>query len=70
MWLRVFGVPPEGLALTLELAGDGPVTVGVSDLDYRLPPLEGAPVGPRPDGWIPSTSWLSDATIAFQSFVF
>lgn len=70
VWVRIFGVPPEGLALTLELAGDGPVEVGVSDLSYGLPDLEGAPSGPRPAGWIPSTSWLSDATIAYQSFVF
>ena len=47
--LRFYGWPPEGLALTLDLAAEEPVTMQVIEQSYGLPAVDGGPAARPPD---------------------
>ena len=65
-----YGLPHEGVELTLELKSSGPVKLRVNDRSYGLPDLPGLVVKNRPDHIIPSTSPLSDVTMVSRVFTF
>lgn len=58
--LRLLGMPPEGLALTLELAEAQPVDLVVTDQSFGLPVPPGEQPDPRPEGSIPRPGWWTD----------
>lgn len=67
-YLYYYALPPEGVVLTVERNSAKPLTVRVIDLSYGLPPVNG--LLKRPDQFIPSMYFVSDATLVGKSFTF
>ncbi len=67
-YVYYYALPPEGAVLTLETRSANPLSARVIDLSYGLPALSG-PVK-RPDYFIPSMYFVSDATLVSKSFTF
>lgn len=68
--LYYYAPPQEGIELTIETKSAEPLRVKVIDLSYGLPPLPNAASLIRPDYLIPSTYFVSDATLVSKSFTF
>jgi hypothetical protein len=68
--LRYFGLPPEGIELTLTIRTAGPVKIRVIDQSYGLPELPGTVLKPRPDGFIPAPYPYSDLTLVERLLTF
>lgn len=61
--------PPEGLELTVETDAAAPFRLGVEDLSYGLPEVQGVTVRPRADDSMPVPSYrTSDTTVVRTVF--
>lgn len=67
-YVYYYALPPEGAVLTLETKSANPLSARVIDLSYGLPALN-EPLK-RPDYFIPSMYFVSDATLVSKSFTF
>ncbi|HVG18162.1 MAG TPA: M28 family peptidase [Blastocatellia bacterium] len=67
--LRYYSFPKEGLDLTLEVAGDGPIKLVAVDQSYGLPDMAAA-YSPRPDYLMPQPHPLSDSVLVGKSYTF
>ena len=69
--LNYYGVPSEGIELSLTVNTTGPIKVYVVDQSYGLPEIAGNSYKPRPASLIP-TAWqsFSDQTLVNKSFTF
>jgi hypothetical protein len=63
-------LPPEGIALALDVKAAGPLKLKVVDQSFGLPQLPGATYTPRPASFIPSPDPLNDSTLVSKSFVY
>ncbi|HEX8089070.1 MAG TPA: hypothetical protein VF762_09475, partial [Blastocatellia bacterium] len=68
--VRYYGLPKEGIDLTLEIAGDLPVKLVVVDQSYGLPDTRDAAYSPRPDYLMPQPHPLSDSVLVGKSYTF
>ncbi|MFP5264026.1 MAG: M20/M25/M40 family metallo-hydrolase [Blastocatellia bacterium] len=68
--LRYYSLPKEGLDLTLEVAGGGPVRLVAVDQSYGLPDAREAAYSPRPDYLMPQPHPLSDCVLVAKSYTF
>lgn len=55
--LQYYGVPPEGIDITLEIGASQSLTLQVSDLSWELPGVVGAAFQPRPDDMMPTSNF-------------
>ncbi|MEP7339287.1 MAG: M20/M25/M40 family metallo-hydrolase [Acidobacteriota bacterium] len=69
--LNYYGLPADGIDLTLQVKTTGPVKIFVTDQSYGLPEIPGADYKPRPKTLMPS-AWLpfSDQSLVNKSFTF
>ncbi len=69
--LNYYGVPPEGIELSLTLNTTGPIKLFVVDQSYGLPEIIGITYKPRPADLMP-TAWqyFSDQTVVNKVFRF
>lgn len=65
-----YGLPREGVELTLELKSPAPLTLRVNDRSYGLPELPGVAIKERPDYIMPSASPFSNVTLVSKAFTF
>lgn len=68
--LRYYGVPAEGLDLSLTVRPNGPLKVRVVDQSYGLAEVSGAGFGARPAGLMPMSQPTSDVVLVSKSYVF
>lgn len=70
-WALQFWAPPAGgFDLTLELRGQQPVPLKVTEQSYGLPQAPGVSYKPRPDYIIPSYSRYSNMSLLSKSYAF
>jgi hypothetical protein len=67
---RYYGLPKEGIDLTLEVAGDAPVKLAAVDQSLGLPDIANVSYAPRPDYLIPAPYPLNDSTLVGKSYTF
>lgn len=63
-------LPPEGIALALDVKATEPVKLKVVDQSFGLPRFPGVHYNPRPASFIPSADPLNDSTLVSKSFIF
>jgi hypothetical protein len=68
--LRYYGIPKEGVELSLVLKASGSVTLMVTDQSYGLPEGPTLSFTPRPDHMMASILPFSDMTLVTKSFTF
>lgn len=68
--LSYFGLPEEGIELSLELKSSAPVELKIEDCSYGLPEIPGQPHRGRPDHIIASAAQYSDCTVVIRSVTF
>lgn len=68
--LRYYGVPANGIEMTLELKSPEPVRLRVTDLSFGLPEIPGFSAGPKPDYMMSSPVPFNDSTLVSRSFSF
>jgi hypothetical protein len=70
--LRFWGLPPEGLSVTLQIPASQPVELRLVDQSFELPEIPGVSPSPRPDHMMPTPFGfgLSDAILVSKSFAF
>lgn len=67
---RYFGLPTEGVDLTLKVRSNEAIEIRAVDISYGLPRFTDASFKPRPDNMIPRRYTLSEMTIAARTYVF
>jgi hypothetical protein len=65
-----YGLPEEGVELSLEVRTSGPIDLKIEDWSYGLPETPGSPYAGRPDHIIAAPILYSDCTIVTKSFTF
>jgi hypothetical protein len=65
-----YGLPEEGVELSLEVRTSGPVDLKIEDWSYGLPETPGGPYVNRPAHIIAAPILYSDCTIVTKSFTF
>jgi hypothetical protein len=68
--MTYWGLPPEGIELTLELTAPGPVKLQVIDQSFGLPVLSEKSFRPRPDHLMAANFPLNDSTLVVKSFIY
>lgn len=68
--LRYYGVPANGLEITLELKSSEPAKLRVTDLSFGLPEIPGFSAAPKPDYMMSSPVPFNDSTLVSRSFSF
>lgn len=68
--LRYYGLPPEGIELTLVSKSPQAVKVKAVDQSYGLPSTSNVTFKARPEGFVPAPLPLSDSTLVSKSFTF
>jgi hypothetical protein len=68
--LRYYGVPANGLEITLELKSPEPGTLRVTDLSFGLPEIPGFSASPKPNYMMSSPVPFNDSTLVSKSFSF
>jgi hypothetical protein len=68
--LRFYGMPAEGIEVSLALKANEPVKLRVVDMSYGLPTIEGVSFKPRPAHMIPSPVSINDTTMVSKSYTF
>lgn len=68
--LYYYGLPPEGIALTLEAKSSRPLRLRAIDQSSGLPQLRSGSFRPRPDYMMPAPYQSSDTTIVTRLFNF
>jgi len=68
--LRYYGVPANGLKITLELKSSEPAKLRVTDLSFGLPEIPGFSAAPEPDYIMSSPVPFNDSTLVSRSFSF
>lgn len=68
--LQYYGLPAEGVDLTLVVGGQGPVTVAVEERSNGLPSVPGMSIQPRPASTMPAPFENADPTIVRETFSF
>jgi Peptidase family M28 len=68
--LSYFGMPEQGIEVTLELQASSPVKLRVIDQSYGLPQLPERAIQPRPDYIIAAFFPLNDSTLVVRSFTY
>jgi len=68
--LRYYGVPANGLEITLELRSSEPAKLRVTDLSFGLPEIPGFSAAPKPDYMMSSPVPFNDSTLVSRSFSF
>jgi hypothetical protein len=70
--LRFWGLPPEGLSVTLQVPASQPFELRLVDQSFGLPEIPGVSPRPRPDHMMPTPFGfgLSDAILVSKSFAF
>ena len=68
--LRYYGVPANGLEITLELKSSEPVRLRVTDLSFGLPEIPGFSASPKPDYMMSSPVPFYASTLVSKSFSF
>jgi len=70
VWAMQFWAPPAGgFDVTLELRGQQPVPLKVTEQSYGLPQAPGVSYQPRPDYIIPSSSRYSNMSLISKSYM-
>ena len=70
-WLLCYyGLPKEGLDISLDIKSSEPIKLRVVDQSYGLAQLEGQSYKPRPDYLMPSAILDSDSVYVWKSFTF
>jgi len=65
-----FGLPPEGIELTLKTEVEQTLRFKLVDQTYELPPQAEALWMPRPDHFMPSIYFFSDSTLVAKTYSF
>ncbi len=68
LWIEIYGLTGEEIALDLALRGEGGVTLMMEERLFSLPELADMPITPRPDWMMPSPTFVSDMTLARYTF--
>jgi hypothetical protein len=68
--LSYYGLPEEGVELSLEVRTPGPIDLKIEDWSYELPEIPGGPHVDRPAYTIAAPILYSDCTIVTKSFTF
>jgi hypothetical protein len=68
LWFEYVALPAEGVLLTLEVEGSGPLTVELADITYGLPEIAGFVVEPRPEDAMPAPALPLDGTTVKQAY--
>ncbi len=68
--VQYYGLPAEGIDLTLVTAGQGPVRVAVEERSNGLPDVPSMTIQPRPASIMPAPFENADPTIVQKSFTF
>jgi hypothetical protein len=68
--LRYFGLPPQGIEVTLTAQPSAPINIRVVDQSYGLPAGQGISIQPRPENMMPSMLPYSDSTFVTKSYKF
>jgi hypothetical protein len=66
--LVYIAVPPDGVAVTLQVRSTQPITLALTDYSHGLPDIPGMDVAPRPPGTMPMSSDLLDPTSVRKTF--
>nr|QEO74514.1 acetylornithine deacetylase [uncultured bacterium] len=66
--LRYYGLPSEGIEVTLELKSSAPLKLRVVDQSYGLPAVGASPATARPEGMMPAALPYSDSMLVSKSF--
>jgi hypothetical protein len=71
LWgVRYYGLPNDGIVLTLKTMMGKPVTLRVIDQTYGLPQLSGTALKARPESMMAARLPYNDSTFVTKSFVF
>jgi len=71
LWaLRYYGLPQQGIEVTLMTQSSTPVNIRVVDQSYGLPAIEGISMQPRPENMMPSMLPYADSTFVTKSYKF
>ena len=71
-----WGIPAEGIEITLEVASSGPLKLRLVDLSHELPRVPGTQPTPRPAHTMPALAEnftsieFGDATFVSKTFTF
>jgi hypothetical protein len=65
-----YGLPPEGIELTLKTKVAQTLRFKLVDQTYELPPPAEAPWAPRPDNFMPSIYFYTDSTLVAKTYSF
>ena len=58
LWsLQYYGVPPEGIEITLEIGPSQSLTLQASDISWELPSIVGTTFQPRQDDMMPKPNF-------------
>ena len=58
LWsLQCYGVPLEGIVITLEVDASQPLTIQIIDISWELPGIVGTTFQPRPDDMMPTSNF-------------
>lgn len=68
--LRYYGLPQQGIEVTLMARSSAPINIRIVDQSYGLPAMQGISMQPRPENMMPSMLPYADSTFVTKSYKF